>query len=101
MNFTKLLHEIDFTGDEDMLNNSCYDTMSVEEIKDDLEVNGMSSSLLDFMDVEDIIECFGELVARVTTDLSQSSDSKLMEIEAYISGMIEFYVDQDKNNLLK
>lgn len=101
MNFTKLLHEIDFTGDEDMLNTSCYDTMSVEEIKDDLEVNGMSSSLLDFMDVQDIIECFGELVARVTTDLSQSSDSKLMEIEAYISGMIEFYVDQDKKNLLK
>jgi len=101
MNFTKLLHEIDFTGDEEMLNNSCYDTMSVEEIKDDLEVNGMSSSLLDFMDVQDIVECFGELVARVTTDLSQSSDSKLMEIEAYISGMIEFYVDQDKNNLLK
>jgi len=101
MNFTKLFHEIDFTGDEDMLNSPCYDTMSVEEIKDDLEVNGMSSSLLDFMDVEDIIECFGELVARVTTDLSQSSDSKLMEIEAYISGMIEFYVDQDKKNLLK
>ena len=101
MNFTKLLHEIDFTGDEDMLNEACYDTMSVDEVKDDLEINGMSSSLLDFMDVQDIIECFGELVARVTTDLDQDSIDKLTEIEDYVSGIIDFYVDQDKNKVLK
>ena len=101
MNFTKLLHEVDFTGDEDMLNESCYATMSVDQVKDDLEFNGMSSSLLDFMNNEDITECFLELVARVTTDFSQDSSTKLMDIEEYVSGIISFYVDQDKNKVLK
>ena len=101
MNFTKLLHEVDFTGDEDMLNEACYTTMTVGEVKDDLEFNGMSSSLLDFMNNEDITECFLELVARVTTDFSQDSSTKLMDIEEYVSGIISFYVDQDKNKVLK
>tara|TARA_R110000851_G_C12752692_1_gene532201 strand:- start:263 stop:568 length:306 start_codon:yes stop_codon:yes gene_type:complete len=101
MNFTKLLHEINFTGDEDMLNEACYDTMSVDEVKDDLEINGMSSSLLDFMDNDDIVECFLELVARVTADFSQDSGTKLMDIEEYVSGIISFYVDHDKKHVLK
>ena len=100
MNFTKLLHEIDFTGDEDMLN-ACYNTMSVDQVKDDLEINGMSTSLLDFMDNDDIVECFLELVARVTADFSQDSGTKLMDIEEYVSGIISFYVDHDKKNVLK
>ena len=96
----ELLHEVDFTGDEDMLN-ACYDTMSVDQVKDDLEINGMSSSLLDFMDNDDIVECFLELVARVTTDFSQDSGTKLMDIEEYVSGIISFYVDHDKKHVLK
>ena len=84
-----------------MLNESCYATMSVDQVKDDLEFNGMSSSLLDFMNNEDITECFLELVARVTTDFSQDSSTKLMDIEEYVSGIISFYVDQDKNKVLK
>jgi hypothetical protein len=100
MNFTKLLHEVDFTGDEDMLN-ACYDTMNIQEVKDDLEINGMSTSLLDFMNNEDITECFLELVARVTADFSQDSSDKMTEIEYYVNNIIDFYVDQDKKNVLK
>tara|TARA_B110000908_G_scaffold139551_1_gene166230 strand:+ start:114 stop:422 length:309 start_codon:yes stop_codon:yes gene_type:complete len=102
MNFTKLLHEVDFTGDEDMLNEACYDTMSVDEVKDDLEINGMSSSLLDFMDNDDIVECFLELVARVTSATpAEGNYVKLMEIEDYVGGIISFYVDHDKKHVLK
>tara|TARA_R110000822_G_scaffold9487_3_gene36691 strand:+ start:646 stop:951 length:306 start_codon:yes stop_codon:yes gene_type:complete len=101
MNFTKLLHEVNYTGDEHTLNELCYTTMNIEEVKDDLEINGMSSSLLDFMDNDDIVECFLELVARVTADFSQDSGTKLMDIEEYVSGIISFYVDHDKKNVLK
>ena len=53
------------------------------------------------MDNDDIVECFLELVARVTADFSQDSGTKLMDIEEYVSGIISFYVDHDKKHVLK